>query len=109
MIYLASSSDLDSKAILMFGKYFILYTALRTFLHSQSVVSLFSMCLWLLWLPESSCHTSINVTPGCILSLSVPVLQAVARGYIKDGSSWNLMPVIIKTVITYHANTNNIK
>lgn len=46
--------------------------------------------------------------PSCILSLSVPVRQAVAYGYIKDGSSWNLMPVIIKTVITDHADTGNI-
>ena len=45
MIYLASSSDLDSKAILEFGKYSILYTTLKTFILSESVVSLFSMCL----------------------------------------------------------------
>lgn len=45
MIYLASSSDLDSKAILLLRKYFILYKTLRTVILSQYVVSLFSMHL----------------------------------------------------------------
>lgn len=58
---------------------------------------------------KASVTSAFNLTPGCILSLSVSVLQAVAHGYIKDGSSWYQMPVIIKPVITYHANTNNIK
>lgn len=67
----------------------------------------FSACAFDLCLTESYYDTSINLTPGCILSLLVLVFQAVAHGYIKDGSSWNQMPVIIRTVITGHADTSN--
>lgn len=90
----------------MLREYFIVYS------EDSDSFSAWGLIFWDVSLTTAAhckvAHGQHELDPH-LYSISVaPFLQAVAHGYIKGGSSWSQIPVIIKTVITGHADSSNV-